>query len=167
MPKSILVDSSNKLQQFFYPRKILVLVCIIWINSEDRTLPSRDERSGLSYFTIQIQSWILKTPSKSNHVPKIFQNTNLNPNEIQKLTKNRFFITKTLQFFSNNWVQIKSWSKVFETILSLDPIQIPKKQIVRIQSNAHRCCPMSAQQRWSESHFSNSEKIWNINSGSC
>jgi len=56
---------------------------------------------------------------------------------------------------------------VFETILSLDPIQIPKKQIVRIQSNAHRCCPMSAQQRWSESHFSNSEKIWNINSGSC
>jgi len=33
------------------------------------------EMSGLSYFAIQIQSWILKTHSKSKPSPKCYQNT--------------------------------------------------------------------------------------------
>jgi len=32
------------------------------------------QRWADSYFAIQIQSWIFKTPSKSNHNPKLFCN---------------------------------------------------------------------------------------------
>jgi len=32
------------------------------------------ETSGLSYFTVQTQSWIFKTQSKSNHRPKSLWN---------------------------------------------------------------------------------------------
>jgi len=34
------------------------------------SVPQGSEMSGLSYFAIQIQSWIFKTQSKSNHSPK-------------------------------------------------------------------------------------------------
>jgi len=58
--------------------------------------------SGLSYFTIQIQFWIFKIQSKSNHGPKSLNNIKIQVQiQSRKLTKYRFLTTKIMQFFSN------------------------------------------------------------------
>jgi len=49
------------------------------------------EMSGLSYFAVQIQSWIFKTQSKSNHSPKKFKKFKLLvQRKCKKLTNTRF-----------------------------------------------------------------------------
>ena len=89
---------------------------------------------GLSYFSIQIQSWIFKTQSKSI-LQKIF---NLKPktkwsqknNKIQLLNNRNAAIP--FHFYS---VQVQPWSWISEkiqTILKPDPTQIEKMWNSRI-----------------------------------
>jgi len=52
------------------PQSVVVIGWLLEFYFEDRVA----EMSGLSYFTIQIQSWIFKTQSKSNHSTKFFKN---------------------------------------------------------------------------------------------
>jgi len=47
--------------------------------------------SGLSNFAIQIQSWLFKTLSKSNHSPKFFSNVKSKPKWSPKYLKNAVF----------------------------------------------------------------------------
>ena len=98
------------------------------------------EMSELSNFAIQIQSWIFRTQSKSNHSPKILGNLKSKSkkwksrpmktiqttycksfdnschhhqciaNSSKKWTKYRFLMTKIAQFYSIGSVQILSWS---------------------------------------------------------
>jgi len=63
------------------------------------------EMSGLSYFAIQIQSWIFKTQSKSNPSPTFFEMKSPSPNKVYQIDKNSFLITNITQFFPINAVQ--------------------------------------------------------------
>jgi len=69
------------------------------------------EMSGLSYFAIQIQSWLFKIKSKSKHSPKDYSNVKSKSKASPNNLKNVAFSQQTYPIsFPFNSVQIRSWS---------------------------------------------------------
>jgi len=77
------------------PQSVVVIGWLLEFYFEDRVA----EMSGLSYFTIQIQSWIFKTQSKSNHSTKFFKNVGPSPNKVRILIKSSFFTKNAANSF--------------------------------------------------------------------
>ena len=98
--------------------------------SNDSTM-SVPEISGMSYFAIQIKSWLFKTQSKSNHNPKSF-NTQVQINS-QKLKKYSLFIDKLCNIFHTILILISLSILQFESNSKSTICHSPDP----VQSNAH------------------------------
>ena len=112
----------------------------------------KSEMSGLSYFAIRIQSWILKTQSKST-VQNIFQMWSPSPNDVQNNWKNAVFSQQkcfiyfpSTQSNSGPLPELRS-----DLTYSPDPIQIQQNLLwsgsspIQVQSKAHLCCKCHGQ----------------------
>jgi len=92
--------------------------------------------SGLSHFAIQIQSWFVKTKSKSKHGPKFFSNVKSKSKFTPKILKNAAFSQQKCRI-SFPLTQSKSGPdpKFWSDLQSESNTNSTKFAIVRIQSN--------------------------------